>query len=193
MKRWIKSVLRLVCTVLVLPLAAVYFVLARLKSSDEPFAAVSQLMSLIPGLTGNYLRNAYYILVMERCEAGVVIAFGVLFSHRATEIATGAYLGPQCNIGSSRIERNVLLGSGVHILSGKGQHNFDDIDTPVQQQGGRYEKIIIGEDSWIGNGAVVMADVGRKCVVGAGSVVIHPVEDYSIVAGNPAVLIRKRK
>ena len=38
-----------------------------------------------------------------------------------------------------------------------------------------------------------MANIGKKCIVGAGSVVTNDVGDYSIVAGNPARVIRKRK
>ena len=38
-----------------------------------------------------------------------------------------------------------------------------------------------------------MANVGQHCVVGAGSVVTKPVEDYKIVAGNPAVVIGDRR
>ena len=84
------------------------------------------------------------------------------------------------------------MGSGVHIMSGKTQHNFSDLDTPIKDQGGEFTKIIIGEDSWIGNGSLIMANIGRHCIVGAGSVVIDDIEDYSIVAGNPAKFIKKR-
>ncbi len=77
-------------------------------------------------------------------------------------------------------------------MSGKTQHYFDDIETPIKDQGGEFEKITIGEDCWIGNGALIMANIGKKCVIGAGSVVTHDVPDYSIVAGNPAKVIKKR-
>lgn len=110
-----------------------------------------------------------------------------------TEIGDGVYIGPQCNIGLCKIEDNCTVGSGVHILSGKHQHFFDDPDKTVQQQGGILEKVVIGEDTWIGNGAIVMVNVGRKCVIGAGAVVNRPVPDYSIVAGNPARVVGKRK
>ena len=90
------------------------------------------------------------------------------------------------------IEDDVLVGSNVDIISGKHQHNFDDLEAPIREQGGRLEKIVIGADSWIGNSSVVMANVGRKSVVAAGSVVAHEVEPYSVVGGNPAGVIRKR-
>ena len=38
-----------------------------------------------------------------------------------------------------------------------------------------------------------MANVGKKCIVGAGSVVVSDVEDFSIVVGNPAKLVKKRE
>lgn len=80
----------------------------------------------------------------------------------------------------------------MHVVSGRNQHRFDDLDTPIQEQGGYFKKVVIGEDTWVGNGALIMADIGKKCVVGGGAVVVHEVDDYSVVAGNPARLIKKR-
>jgi acetyltransferase-like isoleucine patch superfamily enzyme len=50
----------------------------------------------------------------------------------------------------------------------------------------------IGEGAWIGSAAVVMADVGRHSVVGAGSVVTKPIPDGVVAAGVPARVIRQR-
>jgi acetyltransferase-like isoleucine patch superfamily enzyme len=54
--------------------------------------------------------------------------------------------------------------------------------------------VIIGNDVWIGHEAVILsgARIGDGAVIGAGAVVTKDVEPYSIVAGNPARLIRKR-
>jgi len=157
------------------------------------FSAISQLLSLIPGKTGSYYRKAFYHLSMKKCHFNGVISFGTLFSNPDTEIDKNVYIGPQCNIGKSVIGKNTLIASGVHILSGKNQHNFDDINTPIQQQGGHYEKITIGEDCWIGNTAVIMANIGDKVIVAAGSVIVKDVPSLAIVAGNPAKVIKMRK
>lgn len=54
--------------------------------------------------------------------------------------------------------------------------------------------VIIGNDVWIGYGATILSGVkiGDGAVIAAGAVVVSDVEPYSIVAGNPAKLIKKR-
>ncbi|MBL4675437.1 MAG: hypothetical protein JKY70_04415 [Mucilaginibacter sp.] len=56
------------------------------------------------------------------------------------------------------------------------------------------KRVIIGPDVWIGHGAIVMpgVSVGTGAIIGSGSIVTKDVEDYTIVAGNPARLIRRR-
>lgn len=86
-----------------------------------------------------------------------------------------------------------MLGSGVHILSGNQQHNFSDPEMPIQQQGGAYNKVQIGEDCWIGNGAILLAGVSDKSIVAAGSVLTRPIEEpEAIWGGNPAAKISSR-
>lgn len=53
--------------------------------------------------------------------------------------------------------------------------------------------VTVGEGSWVGSGAVLLADVGHHCVIGAGSVVTRPIPDYAIAAGVPAKVIRDRR
>ena len=174
-----------------MPFATLFFICPA-SQKKSIFTALSQLVSLIPGQFGSYFRIALYYLIMKNCSNNGVIYFGTLFSDPNTEIHDDVYIGPQCNIGKSVIGKNTLIASGVHILSGKNQHNFDDINTPIQQQGGHYEKITIGEDCWIGNTAIIMASVGKKAIVAAGAVVVNDVPDYAIVAGNPARILKYR-
>lgn len=188
----LKSILNSLCVIAIFPLFAVHCISGRLGNKDRSFWAFSQFLSLFPGLLGSYLRKSFYRLSMTRCDKDCAILFGTIFSQADTEIGKEAYIGPNCNIGKCKIEDHCTLGSNVHIMSGKQQHHFDDLDTPIQDQGGIFEKVVIGEDTWIGNCALIMANVGKKCIIGAGSVVTKDVEDFSIVAGNPAKVVRKR-
>lgn len=178
--------------IMVLPLYLLHL-MTNIRSRQRSISGMSQFLSMIPGKFGSYIRIAFYRLAMTSCDHDCVIGFATIFSQVDTEISKGVYIGPQCNIGMCKIGENCLVASGVHIMSGSSQHNFAEIDRPIQEQGGRYEKIQIGEDSWIGNGSLIMANIGKKCIIGAGSVVTRDVPDYSIMAGNPAKLIKMRQ
>jgi acetyltransferase-like isoleucine patch superfamily enzyme len=192
MKSIVKKTVSNLFIVLMSPLILVYF-LSRVIIGKRAIASFSQLLSLLPGKLGSYCRIAFYRAAFTSCSHECAIGFATIFSQQDTEIGRGVYIGTQCNIGMCNIGENCLIASGVHIMSGSQQHNFLDLETPIQQQGGSYTKIEIGEDSWIGNGSLVMANVGKKCIIGAGSVVTKDVADYSIMAGNPARLIKSRK
>jgi acetyltransferase-like isoleucine patch superfamily enzyme len=168
------------------PLYAIYLSLAQLSKSEGVFQGFSQLLSLVPGKVGVYIRASFYSLACPNTSDEISIGFLTILSHRNTTIGSGVYIGPQCNIGKCFIGPNTLIGSGVHILSGGQQHNFDDFSVPIQEQGGTYTKITIGEDCWLGNQALIMANLEEKSIVAAGSVVTKTFEKGAIVAGNPA-------
>ncbi len=192
MKNVLKLLLHAFATVAVMPLYVQTKALALFLTTDQPFQMASHTLSLCPGIVGNYFRKAFYRLVLPRCGADVCIEFGTILHQPTIEIGRRVYIGCHCSIGDCVIDDDVLMGSNVDILSGKHQHSFRDREAAIREQGGRFERIVIGEDSWIGNSSVIMANVGRKSVVAAASVVVRDIEPYSIVAGHPAELIRKR-
>lgn len=180
------------CWLLAAPVAYPLRWLAPLDRGDWLFAAGSQLVSLVPGLPGAYFRRAFYRIALRLRSAGFVIDFGTILAQRGIEIGNNAYIGAYCNIGLSVIGDDVLLGSGVHVVSGTRVHFFERVDVPIRDQGGELHKVRIGRDVWAGNQAVIMADVGDGAVVGAAALVNKPVKPYTVVGGNPARLIRKR-
>jgi acetyltransferase-like isoleucine patch superfamily enzyme len=165
--------------------------LARLEAaagkSEVIFTLFAQLLALLPGKPGNYLRSGYYFGTLTRSSWEIDIGFGSHFTHRDCRLDANVSTGSYCVIGHVSIERNVRLASRVSIPSGKRQH----LDQAGNLSSGTvYEQVSIGRDSWIGEGALIMADVGEGCIVSAGAVVVYAVPPMSVVGGNPAKVLK---
>jgi virginiamycin A acetyltransferase len=192
-KKLIKYIFSFIIRILILPSFLSYKIKSLFIGEDRAFALLSQEFSIIPGLLGEYARREIYRLTFNECASDCSIGFGTIFSHRDCEIKEGVYIGVNCMIGKVDMGKNVLIGSNVDILSGKHQHSIDLVDIPIKYQKGKFKKIKIGEDTWIGNHSVIMNDIGKGCVIGAGSVVTHPIEEFSMAVGNPAKIIKRLK
>ena len=55
----------------------------------------------------------------------------------------------------------------------------------------RYEPINIGARTWVGEGAIIMADIGSDSIVSAGAVVIEAMPSRVLIGGNPAKKIKE--
>ena len=93
------------------------------------------------------------------------------------------------------IERDVITGASVLIQD--HQHTHEHSDVPIRDQGitagGR---IRIERGCWIGQGAVIVCNdgelvIGHNSVVGANSVVARSVPPYSVIVGNPAIVLKQ--
>lgn len=175
------------------PALASYWVRARLLGPDRALEGSSQAFAVLPGILGQYLRRAFLSHVLAACHPTSTIEFGVLFSQAGTRIDENVYIGPRCQIGLAHLEADVLVGAAVHIPSGSRTHGTGDLDTPIRLQGGVRTMVRVGAGAWIGSNAVIMADIGRNTVIGAGSVVTRPVPDGVIAAGVPAKVVRTRE
>lgn len=191
-----KCTLKLVCNALalclVLPPVLFYKLSSLAFGAGKAFPGWSQAFSLLPGLSGAYLRRAFYKLVLPRCGEDSFLSFGTTFSHPTAEVGCRVYTGIGCCLGDVTLEDDVLLGSNVSIMNGSGQHGIDRLDIPIREQPGVWPHVTIGTDTWIGDRAIVMADVGKHCVIGAGSIVTKPIPDYAIALGAPARVVRFR-
>ena len=193
-RRLVKNSFNGAVELVMLPMAGLYLVLARLAPgrADVTFAGFSQFCSFWPGVTGQFLRRGFYRWTLTECPRDCSIGFGTTFSTADVRIGARAYIGDGCNIGHAIIGADVLIGTHVDILSGKEQHFFDRLDIPVGRQGGRFRHVEIGRDVWVGNGAIIMDDVADQAVVAAGAVVTKRVAARAIVGGNPARVIGER-
>lgn len=94
-------------------------------------------------------------------------------------------------IGPVTIGDNVIIAQNV-VISGLN-HEYQNINLPIADQPVLTLPIIIKDDCWIAANSVITAGItiGKHSIVAAGSVVTKNVPDYSVVAGNPAKLMKK--
>ena len=193
LKRMFKFIARGVAAIVVFPLWLACCLQGAAVGVDATFQSYSQLLSLVPGKIGVYLRWAFYRFVFSHCGTDAHVGFGSVFSHSTAELGDRSYIGVGCMIGDVTLGEDVLIGSHASIINGNRQHGIERTDIPVREQPGEYPRVTLGADAWIGDRSIVMTHVGAHAVVGAGSVVTKPVEEWAIVAGNPAKVIGSRK
>jgi acetyltransferase-like isoleucine patch superfamily enzyme len=180
-------------TVAVVPCLLSFAIRRLLLGPSRALEGSTQALSLWPGVTGDYLRRAFLGRVLANCDRSATVQFGTIFSQPGARLDENVYVGPRCHLGLVHLERDVLLAAGVHVPSGAATHGTSDLDRPIRDQAGQRALVRVGEGTWVGSAAVVLADVGKHCVVGAGAVVTHPLPDYVVAVGVPARVIRTRR
>jgi virginiamycin A acetyltransferase len=187
---------RALLTALLTPLAAYHAVRFRVLrlvlEEDRAFELCSESLARKAGLSGIIVRRLYYRMVLRRCGDRCTFAFGTVMTKAGVTFGRDVALGIRCIVSAAEFGSDIVVGPHVTFLSGRTQHGFERRDVPMCRQPGVYRTIRIGDDCWIGAGAVVTDDVGEGAIVAAGAVVVSPVPPYSIVGGNPAKVIGQR-
>lgn len=179
-------------TVVVLPMLVSFWIRARILGRDRAVQGSTQALASVPGIIGVCLRRAFLARVLPYCSHLATIEFGVLLSSADARIGHYAYIGPYSSIGNADIGDDVLIASGVQVPSGGHGHGFSDTNLAIRNQPAVKSRVRIGRNTWVGSNAVVMADVGVNCVIGAGAVVTRPIEDGAVAVGVPARVVRRR-
>lgn len=94
--------------------------------------------------------------------------------------------------GGLSIGNNVIIGP--HTVIHSQNHAYDDLIKPICKQGHISKEVIIEDDVWIGARVVITPGsiIRKGCVIGAGAVVVGEIPPYSVAAGVPAKVIKKR-
>lgn len=155
----------------------------------SPYVCISPDVELGKDVRLSKFINLYGCVVGDNTKIGAFV-----------EIQKNAKVGSNCKISSHSficegvtIEDDVFIGHGVTFINdvypratsaaGRLQTDSDWVVAPT----------LIKRGASIGSGATILPNVvvGEEAIVGAGSVVTHDVEPRSIVAGNPARLLRR--
>ena len=132
--------------------------------------------------------------LIKKCGKNVNFEKGSTFGYDL-EIGdnSGVGINAQLSLGI-KIGNNVMMAPEVVILT--SNHAHDKTDIPMMFQGSQgYKKVMIEDDVWKGQRAIILPGVTLKkgTIVGAGAVVTKTYPPYSIIGGNPARLIKSRK
>jgi acetyltransferase-like isoleucine patch superfamily enzyme len=191
-REFAKATARAGASLLVMPVTLSFAVRAACFGRDRALEGSSHLLSLIPGLTGEYLRRAFFQRALAGCHKTVVIGFGTTFTRAGTRLDENVYIGPGCHLGLVHAERDVLMAAGVHIPSGAAGHGIEGGTVAIRDLPRAERLVRLGAGCWVGEAAVVMADVGPGTVVGAGAVVTRHLPADVVAAGVPARVLRFR-
>lgn len=153
-----------------------------------------------PGL--QLLRNCCYKIILKHMGKKNVLSSKILFyvphGLPMASVAVGDYvrISEQVTIDCSSkvvIGDNVWISEHSRILN--HEHRIQGRQWKESKAVDVTEGLEIGEDAWIGSNVIILPQVtriGTGAIIGAGSVVTKNVEDYDIVAGNPAKKIGQR-
>jgi len=187
-----KAIARFAATLVVTPMLVSFAIKRIVLGADRALEGSTQLLALVPGLVGQYLRRAFLMRVLDACDKGCTVEFGTVFSRTGARVGRNAYVGPSCHLGLVEIGADVMLAPGVHVPSGGHVHGSDDLSVPMREQRGFVRRVRIDAGAWIGANSVVMADVGAHAIVGAGAVVTRSIPARVKAAGVPARVIGPR-
>jgi len=162
----------------------------RRFGSERIFDFSAKLISLWPGRAGQILRASFYMQTLARCHYDLAVGFGSFFSHPAAEVGRRVGIGSFSIIGTATLGDDVMVASRVSILSGKYHHGGGGRARQFKDNPLELRSVHVGESSWLGEGSLVMADVGSRCIVSAGSVVTKAMPDDTTAIGNPARFLR---
>jgi acetyltransferase-like isoleucine patch superfamily enzyme len=137
---------------------------------------------------------------------GITIGNNVIVSRNTILSCKGGsiHIGDNTNIGTNclihsesvvRMGSNILVAAYCYLVAG-GNHDFSRTDIPIIQQRSISKGGIVIEDNvWLGASVVVMdgVTIGRDCIVGANSLVLHSLPEFAIAFGSPARVHKQRK
>ena len=156
--------------------------------SVNEFCSIAPDVKLASGVKLSKFINLYGCQIGENTKIGAFV-----------EIQKNATVGKNCKVSSHSficegvtIEDNVFIGHGVTFINDSYPRATAPDGQLQTEQDWKVEQTIVKKGASIGSGATILSNVviGENAIVGAGSVVTREVPPNTIVAGNPAKVLR---
>lgn len=166
--------------------------------SDKLFFIVQGFLKYNAFDFGMTLRRIFYKPFFKSFGRNIQIQDGVTIKY-PSEIEWGNNLkiGQHCFFvgkGGLMIGDNTMIGAGTKIIT--SNHNFEDTELPMTQQGLSFKPVLIEDDIWLGFDVKIFGGsvIRKGSIVGTNTMVNEKeFEPYSVIAGTPARIIKKRK
>lgn len=138
---------------------------------------------------GDNVTIGSFTMIRPSSYYGVEIGEGLIIGNNSS-IGPFSYIG--C-AGQIIIGNNVMIGPRVSMFA--ENHNFDNINKTIKEQGVNQKGIIIEDDCWIGSGTIILdgVTIGKGSVISAGTLVSKDIPPYSRVIDKRNKLIIDRK
>lgn len=161
-----------------------FFHFGNNSTINKPYLQLSGLKNISIGDNATILNNCRLSVYGNSDKANIIIG-----SNCYIGFGFSALCSAKANI---RIGDSVLFASNV-IVTNENHGINPEIETPYMDQELTAKDVSIGDGSWIGEKVVILPGIkiGKKCIVGAGSVVTKSIPDFSMAVGNPAKIIKK--
>jgi maltose O-acetyltransferase len=162
-----------------------YLILNKLPHSTVPFV----------GIPCERFKEFFVKRILKKCGSNVNVSQRARFGNgKFIEIGNNSSIGMDC-----KVPNNIIIGEdvmmGPHVTIYGANHVFERTDIPMRKQGmKKYPAVVIEDDVWIGSHTIIMPGlkISKGTIIGAGSIVTKSFPAYSIIAGNPAKLLKSR-
>lgn len=160
-----------------------------------------------PEMLGNTIRFWYFKSRLYSLGERTKISENVIIYHpELIKIGKKCYINRYCDLNASLHDTepapHMIIGDGCMIgaysFFRTANHHFTDPDhicAREPRQARDIRKIVVGNDVYIGAHCLILAgtEIGDHCIISGGSVVSSVIPPYSLVAGNPARVIKRLK
>jgi len=159
------------------------------------YSYFSHLLFIMLNLSPHFIRNLIFRLLLSKLGTAPIIDYSVYFRYfKGIEIGDYVSINRGCEFfTSSNLDAMIRIGNHVaiapHVKFYAAGHDYTDISLPDIAA-----DITVGDHCWIGANTIILhgADIEEGAVIAAGSVVTGNIPAYSIAAGVPAKVLKKR-